>query len=273
MAASAPKRPQSTDPQDPFSLFGEEEQMIAQVEEMARQLDGVSGGVKRLSDAYRQSYREQRRMVRISDRLQLDLQRANQTLQSQALELQTLNAALKSEMAEREKLTQELHRIATIDMLTEVYTRRRVIELGSEMWREALLPPRALSVLLIDLDHFKRVNDVHGHAAGDALLQAFGSLCRNTVGQRGAVGRLGGEEFLVLLPGANSEDALALAEALRQSAAGHQTQFEGTRLGMTVSIGVATRTEADASLQKLISRADLAVYQAKHLGRNRVAVA
>ncbi len=126
------------------------------------------------------------------------------------------------------------------------------------------------AVLMLDIDHFKRVNDQHGHAAGDAVLRHLASLMR--VGQRkiDKLGRVGGEEFAILLPGANGDAALAYAERLRQSVAGTPIEIDGVMLAITVSIGIASLNAADPTADAALIRADKALYSAKEAGRNRV---
>jgi diguanylate cyclase (GGDEF)-like protein len=254
----------------PFSLFEQEESTLREAERMISRLGEVAQGVEQLAQAYRQSYREQRRMLRISDRLQLDLQRANQTLAAQAEELRKLNAALEEEAARREALARELHRLATVDTLTGVFTRRHALELGHAAFARSMQAGEPLSVLLMDIDLFKSVNDRHGHAGGDALLQRFGALCGSAFGAGAIVGRMGGEEFVAVLPSAALDAAAQTAERFRAALAQTRVRVGAQELAATVSIGVAERGAADASLDRLISRADEALYAAKRLGRNRV---
>ena len=122
-----------------------------------------------------------------------------------------------------------------------------------------------LSVILADIDHFKQVNDVHGHGAGDEVLRAFAKRLRRNVGGAGMVGRWGGEEFMAVLPGVARDDALALAERLRQAVS--DTEIAG--LPVTASFGVAA-LRPDDDLNQLFSRADERLYDAKNGGRNTV---
>ena len=122
-----------------------------------------------------------------------------------------------------------------------------------------------LSVILADIDHFKQVNDVHGHGAGDDVLRAFAKRLRRNVGSSGTVGRWGGEEFMAVLPGVARDDALALAERLRQSVS--ESAIAG--LPITASFGVAA-LRPDDDLDQLFSRADERLYDAKNGGRNVV---
>lgn len=264
---------QSDPPDSSFSLFEQEEATLREAEHMIGQLGGVAQGVQRLADAYRQSYREQRRMVRLSDRLQLDLQRANQTLAAQAEELRKLNAALEQEATRREALARELHRLATVDGLTGASTRRHALELGRDAFARSVAAATPLAVLLLDIDLFKSVNDRYGHAGGDAVLQAFGAQCAQSFTGEAIVGRLGGEEFVVVLPGCDAAAAERLAEQHRSAVASREVAHGGTPITVTVSTGLAVRRADDASLDRLMARADEALYAAKHRGRNCVVAA
>ncbi|CAM2770084.1 GGDEF domain-containing protein [Deinococcus radiodurans] len=154
---------------------------------------------------------------------------------------------------------------ARLDALTGVAGRAA---LESELQRALDTARRTnspLSVILADIDHFKQVNDVHGHGAGDDVLRAFAKRLRRNVGGAGMVGRWGGEEFMAVLPGVARDDALALAERLRQAVS--DTEIAG--LPVTASFGVAA-LRPDDDLNQLFSRADERLYDAKNGGRNTV---
>ncbi|WP_133123576.1 GGDEF domain-containing protein, partial [Methylobacterium frigidaeris] len=130
-------------------------------------------------------------------------------------------------------------------------------------------PGQNACLLMLDLDRFKLVNDSHGHAAGDAALIAFVSACRSALRSLDAVGRLGGEEFAVLLVETGPEDGTAIAERIRAAVAANPGATEAGPIGITVSIGLAAAAPEE-SLQAAMRRADAALYAAKHGGRNRV---
>jgi diguanylate cyclase (GGDEF)-like protein len=130
-----------------------------------------------------------------------------------------------------------------------------------------------VALLLVDIDHFKRVNDLHGHLAGDDVLRAIAAALRQQLGDSDVLGRYGGEEFVVLVPGAEPAGACAVAERLRDRV-GAQTVHTGDgRLNVTVSVGVAVLPGHGGELFELLASADLALYRAKRLGRNRVCLA
>ncbi|AHF04262.1 diguanylate cyclase [Marichromatium purpuratum 984] len=258
--------------EEEFSLYAHEQAVIRQAEAMLERLDEVAEGVRQLARAYQDGYHESRRLVRISDRMQLDLHDANRTLSLQTRELNALNATLVKEIERREQLEQELRRIASVDELTGLHTRRHLLELGEHELKRMARHRRGLSVLLLDLDHFKRVNDVHGHVAGDRVLEHFGTLFRSALREDDVPGRFGGEEFMAVLPEIRLEAAAEVAERLRARVAEAETQWKGERLRVTVSIGVA-EVAVDEPLERAIARADRALYVAKRNGRDRVELA
>lgn len=181
------------------------------------------------------------------------------------LALQDINAQKELE----EALTQR----AVTDELTGLWNRRRFIEAGLERVSYAERYNSPLSMLMIDLDFFKQVNDNGGHAAGDTVLRRFSRLLEENLRESDSAGRLGGEEFAVLLPNTEKEPAAALAERVRKAVEQEQFRHEGRLIRMTVSIGVAAYCKEEQGLDKVLQAADRALYRAKKEGRNRVAVA
>jgi diguanylate cyclase (GGDEF)-like protein len=164
----------------------------------------------------------------------------------------------------------DLEDLAYRDELTELPNRR-----GSTRQLEVLISrarrhAHQLALLLVDADHFKTVNDEHGHATGDAVLRELARRLRERVRAEDLVGRWGGEEFVIALPETTTDGAFAVAEALRQAASRAPIAVSGLELTITVSIGVATWTNED--VEGLVDRADRALYTAKDEGRDRIAV-
>jgi len=128
---------------------------------------------------------------------------------------------------------------------------------------------------MLDIDHFKQVNDTYGHPVGDRVLQAVTLACLDALRQNDSLGRLGGEEFVALLPGTDAEGALLVAERLRRQVAEAATVLDegGAELRVTVSLGIAMLEPGEASAGDLLQRADAALYRAKEAGRNRVEMA
>lgn len=185
------------------------------------------------------------------------------------------NVWLYRDISERKRLEQELEDRATTDFLTGLANRRRFNELlAAELTRLKRFRSQRAALLMLDLDHFKAINDGHGHAAGDRVLQRFGELLRERMRATDEGGRLGGEEFALLLPGAGLEDALAIAEALRERVEQTPVASDGGEdIRFTISIGVTTLDAGDEAIDTALKRADQALYAAKANGRNRVETA
>lgn len=167
---------------------------------------------------------------------------------------------------------EELVRRAYSDYLTGLANRRRFLEQAENELERSLRYGRKLSILMLDIDHFKQVNDTYGHKVGDLVLKKLSDLARSSVRNVDIIGRIGGEEFAVLLPETGSEQALDMAERLRAALAATQiTLNEGLPLHFTVSLGIATLgSDQDTNIDILLNQADQALYQAKSDGRNRV---
>lgn len=162
-------------------------------------------------------------------------------------------------------------RRAATDALTGLPNRRSAEEVLARLVAAAQRNGRALSVVLFDLDHFKAINDNHGHATGDEALRTAARATRDALRASDHVARFGGEEFLVMLPETGRDDALLVAENLRAAIAG--VAVEGTEKGVTASFGVAVYPGNGASAEELVVAADQALYRAKEAGRDRVEIA
>ncbi|EIK98162.1 diguanylate cyclase domain-containing protein [Pseudomonas sp. M47T1] len=162
-----------------------------------------------------------------------------------------------------------LERLATRDMLTDLPNRRGFDLLASQAISEAERDPQPLAALLLDLDHFKQLNDSHGHLAGDEVLKGFAQVLRDSLRQSDILCRWGGEEFIVLLRNTPGGDALQIAEKIRRHAEEYTFPYAGKSLKITTSVGV-TGLQANDSLHSLLNRADHALYRAKQSGRNCV---
>ena len=132
---------------------------------------------------------------------------------------------------------------------------------------------RELSVLMLDVDHFKAINDVHGHQTGDLVLRSLGQVFRDMLREVDIVGRIGGEEFAAVLPETSVLRAFAVAERLRRAVETTEIPLkQGLPIKITVSIGVTAASKSQENIDTLLARADQALYDAKHQGRNQVAV-
>jgi diguanylate cyclase (GGDEF)-like protein/PAS domain S-box-containing protein len=182
--------------------------------------------------------------------------------------------SLAVDVTERRRLDEDLQTLAATDSLTGLPNRRQFIaRLTEEFLRVRRLDNQRSSVLMLDLDLFKGVNDAHGHAAGDAVLKHFARLIQDGIRKIDTAGRLGGEEFAIILPGADSVAASASAERLREIVATTPFVQNGKTIPITVSIGVATIGSGDCNEGATLIRADHALYRAKRNGRNRVEIA
>jgi diguanylate cyclase (GGDEF)-like protein len=184
-----------------------------------------------------------------------------------------VSAALRTKWLQDELRTRnaELDRVSRIDMLTNIYNRRHLDEHLRSVISAARRHDRTIGVLIVDIDHFKDVNDEHGHLAGDAVLREVAARLQQAMRAEDALGRWGGEEFLAVLTDTPPEGVRVMAERMRQViAAAPFTLDDGSQIRVTVSVGYTNGTE-DAEV--LVHRADDALYVAKAEGRNRVAAA
>jgi diguanylate cyclase (GGDEF)-like protein len=167
---------------------------------------------------------------------------------------------------------EEIYRLTIIDGLTGIHNKRYFLEfLDRELSRSARYL-RPLSLILFDIDHFKVVNDHHGHLAGDFVLRELAQMAKSVVRTEELLARYGGEEFAVVLPETSAEGAFNLAERLRSQVESHSFLFENKTLGITISVGMTTtQGETELDVLQLILRADKKLYEAKRAGRNRVA--
>jgi two-component system, cell cycle response regulator len=165
-----------------------------------------------------------------------------------------------------------LERLAAVDPLTDAFNRRFGIARLREEFSRAVRAENPLGILMLDLDHFKAVNDTYGHLVGDRVLRAVAAACRRVLREGDVLIRYGGEEFLVLLPGAGPEDVRQVGERIRRAVTETSVEEGDLRVGVTLSLGGATYRETSDSTDSLVALADGALYQAKEGGRNRLVV-
>ena len=190
------------------------------------------------------------------------------------------NLALEHEILERKNLESELRKsekryrsMASFDPLTHLYNRRHFYNLAEIEFERAIRYDHPLSVLMIDLDHFKQINDRYGHLIGDDMLEFVAGICKRNLRKIDIIGRYGGEEFIVLLPETNAEQALSLANRICETI--HDTRMPSIKgsIAVTTSIGVGVLSSPNETLEFLMNKADLAMYMAKNKGRNQVFLA
>ncbi len=172
------------------------------------------------------------------------------------------------DITERRHSAEELRRVLTADHLTGVLNRHCFLDRAERELLRQVRHDSQCCIAMVDADHFKAVNDTYGHAAGDAALRAIADVLQTETDEDDLVGRLGGEEFAVLMPATALELAEQVAERLRAGVAALRLEHEGQPLLLTVSIGIAEGGGAD--LKQLLMDADAALYAAKRSGRNRV---
>ena len=167
-------------------------------------------------------------------------------------------------------LNSRLESLATTDDLTGLYNRREAIRHLEEQWTTDEGRQRPLEVVILDIDHFKRINDEYGHLAGDQVLREVAQTLRKCVRSTDAVCRIGGEEFLIILPFQTTAEAELCADRCREAVAAKDFDYRGQLLKTTLSAGVAGRRAEMPSCDDLMSEADTALYKAKRSGRNTV---
>jgi diguanylate cyclase (GGDEF)-like protein len=173
---------------------------------------------------------------------------------------------------ENSRLFKKIERLAITDSLTDVYNRRHLFVLGQREFNRARRFNRPLSVIFIDIDHFKEVNDHYGHRAGDQVLTLIARTIQEHIRDIDVMGRYGGEEFLLLIPEVNRESSRHIAERIRTSVEKALRKSRFSKPPITISLGVVELTDDIPTLSALVASADAAMYDAKRSGRNRVAV-
>jgi diguanylate cyclase (GGDEF)-like protein len=179
-----------------------------------------------------------------------------------------LNATIQMAIGQHQTTT-ETWRQATTDPLTGVSNRRYFMELAVKEFERSRRYNQNFAVLMIDIDHFKQINDQYGHAFGDDVIKAVAQAVLHALRKTDSLGRIGGEEFAALLPQSDTEAALATAQRIVAHISSVPLQIRGYSISISVSVGVTMHLLEDANVALTLERADRALYQAKHEGRNR----
>ena len=194
-------------------------------------------------------------------------------LEEENLDSLSIFATQVASTIENARLFAELQHLALTDGLTKLYTRRHFFELAFEEFYRARRYGHSLSVLMLDLDHFKKINDTYGHIAGDTVLEKTADICKTVLRTQDIIGRYGGEEFVVLLVETDLLCAKTVAERLRQTLRELPIQTTKGDIHLTISGGVAGDNVEELNLIEMIELADQALYAAKEVGRNNIQVA
>ncbi len=168
------------------------------------------------------------------------------------------------------ELEKKIYRMATTDALTGLFSREYFRQQYSDMFRRSERYQRPFSVMMIDIDDFKAVNDTYGHPTGDSVLEGMGRIIMDIIRDEDCAARYGGEEFVILLPETIPEKARFPAERLRKSLESYRFQTEKKRFSVTASIGIAGFPEHATTMDELLEKADQALYEAKRAGKNKV---
>jgi diguanylate cyclase (GGDEF)-like protein len=176
-------------------------------------------------------------------------------------------------VAELEQSHKQLEEMATTDTLTGLANRKQIMNLLIEQFKHFQRYQTVFTIMMLDVDHFKNVNDTHGHLAGDAVLTNTAQTIKHALREIDCLGRYGGEEFLVILPETDGHQATKSAKRIRKAVKENMTDYENNTLKVTISIGVAEIQKTDDNENDLINRADDALYSAKENGRDQVVLA
>lgn len=239
------------------------------------QLDGVVrafdlGGVDFIS----KPFRCEEVLARVNTHLSLN--RLQRQLAATNAELQEVNRQLQLEIEMRIRMEADLERLATTDSLTGTLNRRQLYRVGEQELERARRYGHPFSVIMLDIDHFKTINDRYGHTLGDRVIQQSVEILQQSLRVVDLIGRYGGDEFIIILPETPLPQAEETAERLRAAVAGQPVDTGETPITVSLSMGVSGLTDAGRSrsvdFEILVLQADRALYQAKAAGRNRVAV-
>jgi two-component system cell cycle response regulator len=215
-------------------------------------------------------------VTRQLNRTRLALVDLNLNLEDQVQErtatLNQTNLLLQDEINAHIRLEDELRHQATTDVLTGISNRRHFLALAQNEINRAQRLNHPLAIALLDIDHFKSINDVYGHAAGDQALSIFVTTCQQNLREIDVLARLGGDEFVILLPETGCDQAYTALERIRKALTAVPFDFAGQPVQITISIDIANLAHESESLDAFLGRADEALYRAKEAGRNQIVI-
>lgn len=214
------------------------------------------------------AYDEIRTLSQTFNRMADAIQERERALREQAEGLERTVNERTADLQEQARILEEM---AITDPLTRAYNRRQFYKLAEIEIKRAAETGLPLSVIVMDADHFKRINDNYGHQAGDQALIALTEICQQLIRCTDIFARYGGEEFVILMPNADMRDAKQIAERIRQKIEAHEINAENKKIRFTISLGVSTFTsEQQLAFDSLLTQADRALYVSKKAGRNRI---
>ncbi|WP_227545889.1 diguanylate cyclase [Marinobacter fonticola] len=256
---------------------------------MTQEAEAIEVGAKNSDIKLRDDFEEVSVLSRALNRLvrglkskEKELRKLNMTLEQRVAarteDLESVNRALREEMAtrevlrsEREQMIQQLKNLANTDGLTSISNRRHFFEEGEQLLKRVARRETKAAMILFDVDHFKRINDTYGHGVGDAALKHLVGLAKQAIRDVDLLARIGGEEFALLLEDESGENAWDIAERLRTMVETMPLEIPGGEVRMTISLGIARIGDCEIpSLDLLLAHADRALYSAKEGGRNRI---
>ncbi|NPA40724.1 MAG: diguanylate cyclase [Aquificae bacterium] len=260
-------------------LDKKEIESVGIVERIATELyEDIQKVLRSVNEHDREITEEGQKLEELSSSVQSqDIQKILNRIMHEVRGLKSINRKfikkLEEQSHEIEKLKEELRRAkeeANIDPLTGLRNRRSFERALSEFFRDYKKFGYPFSVIMLDLDNFKQINDTYGHIAGDKVLREIGNILRNYLRAKDVPARTGGEEFTIILPGITREEALTVAERLRKVIANYTVEHEDTKINPTASFGVAEVSEDIESPEDIIRKADENLYKAKKAGKNTV---
>jgi len=211
-----------------------------------------------------------RSLCEMADTIHTNDERLEKQVEQRTQDLNTTNAALMSEIATRRELEEKLREQINIDSLTGVYGRSYFLRLGDLEFKRSRREGTSLFAVMIDIDLFKNINDTYGHPAGDAVLKQFALICQECLREIDVFGRLGGEEFALVLTGVGEREAFDICDRIRASLEKTEIVTEEGIIRLTASFGCASIESDDEKIDAILNRADKALYDAKGGGRNQV---
>lgn len=223
--------------------------------------------------AYRINIVRQESLQTQQELIQLQKTESSRLFHTVAEKTKALNQAnkkLEAQLKQKEKLEKHLQQLASTDPLTGLLNRRAFFDICDTKMTDASINDTKLSCLIIDIDHFKQINDSYGHDMGDKVIQHIARLMTDNIRAVDTIGRIGGEEFAILMPDIEKDTAFQIADRLRENIAKEEMLLNDKLVKLTVSIGLSYLNNEDTSIHTLLKRADLALYEAKEGGRNQV---